>query len=44
MLVLTGLTMRDEVDGYPYRPSRVVDSVTELLAEMEAEAAPPATG
>jgi NagD protein len=34
VLVLTGLTTREEIDRYPYRPSRVVDSVGDLLAEM----------
>jgi NagD protein len=38
VLVLTGLTNRDEVDHFPYRPSRVVDSVADLLAELEDEA------
>ena len=38
VLVLTGSTARDEVDGYPYRPSRIVESVEDLLAEMEDEA------
>ena len=38
ILVLTGLTTRDEVDGYPYRPSRIVESVADLLAEVEDEA------
>ncbi len=37
VLVLTGLTTRDEVDRFPYRPSRVVDSVADLLAELEDE-------
>lgn len=38
VLVLTGSTARDDVDGYPYRPSRIVESVEDLLAEMEDEA------
>jgi NagD protein len=41
VLVLTGLTTRDEVDRYPYRPSRIVESVADLLAELEDEAAAP---
>ena len=38
VLVLTGSTARDDVDGYPYRPSRIVESVADLLAEMDDEA------
>ncbi|MEU3193535.1 HAD-IIA family hydrolase [Streptomyces sp. NPDC006992] len=30
-LVLTGLTRPDEVERYPYRPSRVVDSIADLV-------------
>jgi NagD protein len=41
VLVLTGSTTRDEVDAYPYRPSRIVDSVADLLAEIENEATVP---
>jgi NagD protein len=42
VLVLTGSTIRDDVDRYPYRPSRVVESVADLLTEMGDEAlAPP---
>jgi NagD protein len=39
VLVLTGLTTRAEVDRYPYRPSRVVESVADLLVEMDEAAA-----
>jgi NagD protein len=39
VLVLTGLTTRDEVERYPYRPARIVESVEDLLAEMEDDAA-----
>jgi hypothetical protein len=35
------LTTRDEVDRHPYRPSRIVESVADLLAELEDEAAAP---
>jgi NagD protein len=31
ILVLTGSTGRDQVDRFPYRPSRVVDSVADLI-------------
>ncbi len=34
ILVLTGISTRDEVERYPYRPSRVVDSVADLLSEV----------
>jgi NagD protein len=32
ILVLTGSTGRDQIDRFPYRPSRVVDSVADLVA------------
>jgi 5'-nucleotidase len=38
VLVLTGLTTREEVDSFPYRPSRIVESVADLLTELEDEA------
>ena len=41
VLVLTGLTTREQVDSYPYRPSRIVESVADLLAELEDEAIAP---
>jgi 5'-nucleotidase len=31
-LVLTGLTRPDDVDRYPFRPSRVVESIADLVA------------
>ncbi|MFI6318601.1 HAD-IIA family hydrolase [Nonomuraea sp. NPDC050556] len=31
ILVLTGVTQRDQIDRYPYRPSLVVDSVADLI-------------
>jgi NagD protein len=34
ILVLSGVTSKAEVDRYPYRPSRVVDSVADLVAEL----------
>ncbi|WP_442812608.1 HAD hydrolase-like protein [Streptomyces sp. NBC_01210] len=30
-LVLTGLTNRETVDKYPFRPSTVVDSIADLV-------------
>jgi NagD protein len=41
VLVLTGSTTPDEVERYPFRPSRIVESVADLLAEMEDEAVDP---
>jgi 5'-nucleotidase len=38
VLVLTGLTTREEVESFPYRPSRIVESVADLLTELEDEA------
>src|SRR6476659_3599147 len=34
VLVLTGLTTRDEAERYPYRASRIIDSVADLLDEL----------
>jgi NagD protein len=36
ILVLTGVTTRQEAERFPYRASRIVDSVTDLLAELGA--------
>jgi NagD protein len=38
VLVLSGVTRADQVDRFPFRPSRVVDSVADLVAELEAAA------
>ena len=35
ILVLTGVTSREEADRFPYRASRVVDSVADLIDEVE---------
>jgi NagD protein len=40
VLVLTGLTTREEVERYPYRPSRIVESIADLVAEIEGGATP----
>jgi NagD protein len=37
ILVLTGITTREVADRFPYRPSRIVDSVADLVAEIAAE-------
>jgi NagD protein len=34
ILVLTGVSTADDVERFPYRPSRVVDSVADLLDEL----------
>jgi len=34
VLVLSGVTGRHQVDRFPFRPSRVVDSVADLIAEI----------
>ena len=31
VLVLTGSTRREQVETFPYRPSRIVDSVADLI-------------
>ncbi len=30
-LMLTGVTSRDQVERYPYRPTLIVDSVTNVM-------------
>jgi NagD protein len=35
ILVLTGITSRDEAERFPYRPSHIVDSVAELVDAIE---------
>ena len=34
ILVLTGVTTREEAERFPFRASRIVDSVAELIAEV----------
>jgi len=31
ILVLSGVTTREEAERFPYRPSRIVDSVADLI-------------
>ena len=40
ILVLTGVTTPGEAERYSYRPSRIVDSVADLVGELEAANAP----
>ena len=35
VLVLTGSTQRDEAERFPYRPSRIVDSIADLVDELD---------
>ncbi len=35
ILVLTGVTRAEEVDGFPFRPSQIVDSVADLVGLVE---------
>jgi NagD protein len=34
VLVLTGSTTREEAERFPYRPSRIVDSIADLVDEL----------
>ena len=34
VLVLTGITQAGETERFPYRPSRIVDSIADLIAEL----------
>ena len=34
VLVLTGITSRTEAERFPYRPSRIVDSIADLIDEL----------
>ena len=36
VLVLTGSTTREEAERFPYRPSRIVDSIADLVDELGA--------
>lgn len=36
ILVLSGVTARDEVERFPYRASRIMDSVADLVDELES--------
>ena len=33
ILVLTGVTRREDVDRYPYRPTHIVESVADIIVE-----------
>jgi NagD protein len=34
VLVLTGVTTREDAERHPYRPARIVDSIADLLDEL----------
>ncbi len=34
ILVLTGVTGKSEIDRFPFRPSRVVNSIADLVPEV----------
>jgi NagD protein len=34
VLVLTGSTSREEAERFPYRPSRIVSSIADLVDEL----------
>jgi 5'-nucleotidase len=40
ILVLSGVTTPGEVEGYSYRPSKIVDSVADLIDDLEGARAP----
>jgi NagD protein len=40
VLVLTGLTTREDAERHPYRASRVVESIADLLPELDELSAP----
>jgi NagD protein len=39
ILVLSGVTTPGEVEGYSYRPSRIVDSVADLIDNLDGDRA-----
>jgi NagD protein len=38
ILVLTGSTHREAAESYPYRPSRIVESIADLADELQDDA------
>src|SRR3954449_1461068 len=40
ILVLTGVTFRAEIERFPYQPSRIVESVADLIPEISAPGGP----
>jgi NagD protein len=35
ILVLTGVTVREHIERFPYRPSAIVESVAELIDTLD---------
>jgi NagD protein len=35
ILVLSGLTTREEAERHPYRASRIIESIADLLPELD---------
>jgi NagD protein len=35
ILVLTGVTTREDAERFPYRPARIVDSIADLVRELD---------
>ncbi|MEO7236682.1 MAG: HAD hydrolase-like protein, partial [Lapillicoccus sp.] len=35
VLVLTGSTQREQVEAYPYRPTRIVDSIADVIPMVD---------
>jgi NagD protein len=42
ILVLTGVTSREQAEQHPYRPSRIIDSIADLIKELEPRPKTPA--
>jgi NagD protein len=40
VLVLTGSTTREQAEAFPYRPSRIVESIADLVDDLAAQPAP----
>ena len=38
ILVLTGITSREDAERYPYRPSQIVESVADLIDDGQEHA------
>ena len=36
ILVLTGVTTREQIERFPYRPSQIVDGVADLVPTLTA--------
>jgi NagD protein len=43
VLVLTGSTRAEQTERFPYRPSRIVDSIADLIDELRPSSSAPST-